>query len=86
MTFIIRPGFSNGKSLFVNSSTVFLNYRRNFLHTILLLTFAIVMIPVSCFASIHLSCQVEQGGASLMLYFLPVSDPYTVKAVNINSC
>jgi hypothetical protein len=31
-----------------------------------------------------LRCQIEQGGISRMLEFAPVSDPYRVKAIDIN--
>lgn len=31
-----------------------------------------------------LRCQIDQGGATLMLEFAPVSDPYSVRAIDIN--
>ena len=45
---------------------------------------ACAAIPVTGSASPLLRCQIDQGGKTHMLEFAPVSDPYLVKAIDIN--
>lgn len=42
------------------------------------------MIPTVLFASPLLRCQIDQGGVAQVLDFIPVGDPYSVKAIDIN--
>ena len=39
---------------------------------------------VSAVAAPRLNCEILQGGSTLKLQFEPVSDPYVVKAIDIN--
>jgi hypothetical protein len=43
-----------------------------------------VLIAPAAFASPLLRCQIDQGGSTQVLEFAPVSDPYSVKAIDIN--
>lgn len=45
---------------------------------------AVGLIPTMVFASPLLRCQIDQGGSTQVLEFAPVSDPYSVKAIDIN--
>ena len=45
---------------------------------------ASALIPATTCAAPLLRCQIDQGGSTQMLEFAPVSDPYPVKAIDIN--
>jgi hypothetical protein len=53
-------------------------------------TMCVIGLLASCFLSTELlaapllRCQIEQGGASTVVDFTPVTDPYSVMAININ--
>lgn len=40
--------------------------------------------PTALFASPLLRCHIDQGGSSQVLDFIPVGDPCSVKAIDIN--
>jgi hypothetical protein len=42
------------------------------------------LLPTALFASPLLRCQIDQGGVSQVLDVIPVDDPYSVKAIDIN--
>jgi hypothetical protein len=45
---------------------------------------ASTLFPMALFASPLLRCQINQGGSEQVLDFTPTSDPYNVKAFDIN--
>jgi hypothetical protein len=45
---------------------------------------ASALFPAALFASPLLRCQIDQGGNTQVLDFIPVGDPYSVKAIDIN--
>lgn len=52
--------------------------------TVLLAGVALGFSSVFAAAAPRLSCEILQGGSTLKLQFEPVSDPYVVKAIDIN--
>lgn len=59
---------------------------RPFMHGLRIAMSTSLFFGVLCplYASPLLRCQIDQGGNSQILDFPPVSDPYPVKAININ--
>jgi hypothetical protein len=54
------------------------------MQTVLFAGLALGFSSVSAVAAPRLSCEILQGGSTLKLQFEPVSDPYVVKAIDIN--
>ena len=57
-------------------------YRQRFALSVGILASGLIALTAS--AAPLLRCQIDQGGKTQLLEFAPVSDPYTVKAIDIN--